>query len=124
MITGQICASSRSGFRRGILRIVSGGLRIQKPLGSTLTGVFAVTLACGPEIDFAQDLQPGLADDCYACHGPDEEERKGDPRLDMEGGALAALLKGDPDSSELIGRFRLASIHLRWRIECRMSRRT
>lgn len=88
----------------GFLRLSVCMLRIQKLLCSGLTGVFFVASVYGAEIDFARDVQPILSDNCYACHGPDEEERKGDLRLDTEAGALAALLKGDPENSEMINR--------------------
>lgn len=56
------------------------------------------------EIDFARDVQPILSENCYACHGPDEQERAADLRLDTEEGARAALTAGDPSSSEMIHR--------------------
>lgn len=56
------------------------------------------------EVDFARDVQPILSENCYACHGPDEDERKADLRLDTREGALGALKPGDADASELIAR--------------------
>lgn len=62
------------------------------------------------EIDFNRDIRPLLSNRCNACHGPDEEERKADLRLDTREGAMmdmggyAALQPGDPEASELFYR--------------------
>ncbi|MCY3003559.1 MAG: DUF1553 domain-containing protein [Planctomycetota bacterium] len=59
-------------------------------------------------VDFQRDVQPLLADRCFACHGPDAAKRKAELRLDLEesardvvdGGAKAELaqriLSDDP----------------------------
>ena len=51
----------------------------------TLICTLAVTAAAWAdegEINFARDVQPILADNCYFCHGPDGNQRKADLRLD------------------------------------------
>src|SRR5688572_3208673 len=45
----------------------------------------APSLAPG-EIRFNRDVRPILAENCYACHGPDQHQRKGDLRLDTKEG--------------------------------------
>ncbi|MEO8269307.1 MAG: DUF1553 domain-containing protein [Aureliella sp.] len=56
-------------------------------------------------IDFRQQIQPLLSRDCFACHGPDEETRQADLRLDAEADAkLFAIVAGDTQASPLIAR--------------------
>ena len=65
----------------------------------------------GQHLDFNQDVQPILASNCFSCHGPDPETRKGGLRLDLEESAFRkrpghpdAIVPGHPDQSELIKR--------------------
>ncbi|MEM6470104.1 MAG: PSD1 and planctomycete cytochrome C domain-containing protein [Planctomycetota bacterium] len=55
-------------------------------------------------MDFATQIRPLLADTCFQCHGPDEESRAADLRLDDAGEANYVLSPGDADASELIAR--------------------
>ena len=65
----------------------------------------------GPGSTFNRDVRPILADNCYACHGPDRNNRQAGLRLDREDVAKAALASGHvaivpgaPEKSALIER--------------------
>ena len=63
-------------------------------------------------IDFNFHVRPILSDRCYNCHGPDENARKANLRLDVEDAVFSnipeketfAVVSGNPEKSELISR--------------------
>jgi hypothetical protein len=64
-----------------------------------------------PVIDYSRHIRPILSNNCFKCHGPDENERKGGLRLDLGGAALqpadsgsAAIVPGQPAESALVAR--------------------
>lgn len=87
---------------------------LAKHLTLTLTGFVLVGLACfapaAEKLDFNRDIQPILSENCYHCHGPDKNERKGGLRLDEEKAAkqtkdgVTAILAGKSADSEIIKR--------------------
>jgi len=46
-------------------------------------------------IDYNFHIKPILSDRCYACHGPDENKREANLRLDTEAGAKEILLDSE-----------------------------
>src|SRR5262249_35433390 len=76
--------------------------------------VVAVFLLAAPvvraaePVNFQRDIRPLLSNNCFKCHGQDDQARKGKLRLDTRDDALkggksgeAALVQGKPDGSEL-----------------------
>ena len=57
-------------------------------------------------ISYNRDVRPILADNCFHCHGPDQNTRKGKFRLDVKEDAIAkgAIVPGKPKESELVTR--------------------
>jgi hypothetical protein len=82
-----------------------------------LTSVAVVLIVCGavraggeasePRINFSRQIEPILSENCFACHGPDDKQRKAKLRLDSKEGALAhqsVIKPGQANASELIQR--------------------
>ena len=70
-------------------------------------------------IRFAADVRPILSDKCYACHGPDANQRMAGLRLDTKEGAFAesngypVIIPGDAENSVLIQRLRHEDLYER-----------
>ncbi|GJM28989.1 MAG: endo-inulinase [Cyclobacteriaceae bacterium] len=63
--------------------------------GGTLPPEVALAYDNVPEnIDFNFHVKPILSDRCYTCHGPDNNARKAEFRLDTESGAFSGLATG------------------------------
>jgi len=105
----------------------SGGLKVKRKIQLT-TLVVSICLAClylflpaasaddsrpigpgaaNPPIDFDREVRPILSDNCFACHGPDENQRKAKLRFDTKEGAFAkpgVITPGDASKSKLYQR--------------------
>src|SRR5438552_1557807 len=77
-------------------------------VGRALTVVLGLIGSAAPAfadtVDFNRDVLPILTAHCFACHGPDANQRQADLRLDLRDGALAVIVPGQPAKSELLTR--------------------
>ncbi|MRI00859.1 DUF1549 domain-containing protein [Kriegella sp. EG-1] len=97
--------------------------------------IFTVLFSCGvdkpadvvlaydklpEEIDFNFHVRPILSDRCFNCHGPDENTRKANLRLDTEDAVFSVIpgketfpiVAGKPEKSELINRILTDDLNL------------
>lgn len=81
-------------------------------LAASILAVFApVFHAAEKAPDFTTEVRPILSRYCFKCHGPDDQTRKGELRLDVRAEALKpaesggpAIIPGDVARSELVKR--------------------
>ena len=87
---------------------------------SKARAVLSLTIATGAlgmfvtsanaSVSFSRDIRSILSDHCVQCHGPDEQTREADLRLDQQSGLFGngetpgVVIPGNPDASELLKR--------------------
>jgi mono/diheme cytochrome c family protein len=93
---------------RGASRAIVAGLALA---AVALAPALGTVRADGPAksksaIEYNRDIRPILAENCFACHGPDSASRKADLRLDRRDAAVqaGAIAPGDVEQSELLHR--------------------
>src|SRR6059036_261303 len=64
-------------------------------LCSDQSAVAAPNTRLKPGVDYNRDVRPIFAENCYACHGPDQNKRKAGLRLDQKEDAFKPLKSGN-----------------------------
>ncbi|WP_317165110.1 c-type cytochrome domain-containing protein, partial [Cyclobacterium salsum] len=95
------------------MRIISSLILIVLISGCQTSERNQELLDTSDQISYNFHVRPLLSDNCYACHGPDENKREAGLRLDLAESAYAALkenpeahaiVPGKPNASEVIKR--------------------
>ncbi|MDH3648466.1 MAG: DUF1553 domain-containing protein [Saprospiraceae bacterium] len=85
------------------------GLAVDEEIAEAIT-------AAPDQIDYNFHVKPILADRCFKCHGPDEKQRKGDLRLDLEEFAFALSQSDSRRANKIISAKSTAGSELAHRI--------
>src|SRR5262245_3877415 len=89
-------------------------LKVSLLLAAPAASMVTVVFSAAEPVRFGRDVLPILSANCFACHGPDEKNRKAGLRLDVEADAKATrrrgapIAPGQPEKSLIIARLRSA----------------
>jgi mono/diheme cytochrome c family protein len=78
--------------------------RAERLVAAAVALTAATTALCVEVPGYNRDIRPILAENCFACHGPDAKQRQADLRLDRRDAAITMLAPGNPDASEVLRR--------------------
>jgi len=69
------------------------------------------------KLEYNRDIRPILAENCFACHGRDANQRKAELRLDVRDEAIeaGAIVPGDTEGSTLVERINSGSFGEVWK---------
>ena len=91
-----------------VFPVALNGFRMGPALAAGFTLLLLVSQAAvgGQPVTYNHDVRPILSDKCFACHGPDEEDREAGLRLDIRDAAVESgvLDVGDAEMSPLMER--------------------
>src|SRR5712691_2317090 len=94
-----------------VVRAASPATGPAQPTSALGAAALTAHASDGRTVSFNKDVRPILAENCYACHGPDRNHRQRDLRLDQEDVAKAplpsgqvAIVAGHPEASALVQR--------------------
>src|SRR5262245_552123 len=85
-------------------------LKVSLLLLAPAASMASVVFSAAEPVRFGRDVLPILSANCFACHGPDEKNRKARLRLDVEADAKATrrsgapVAPGHPENSLIIAR--------------------
>lgn len=93
--------SHRQWYRSGYLAI------LQRVTGTVATIMLLTSTVRAESVEYSRAIKRLLSNSCFSCHGPDENMREADLRLDVRESVvdeIGAIVPGDSDASEVIAR--------------------